>query len=104
MLGAARVDLERRIQRGEMLGEVRSEKRTAQQRATRKVRRVIAASSKRLADRAWSLWRDEDMSSALESALAQAKDSAETAAASLRSEGETMTATLSFLLAELQRQ
>lgn len=73
-----------------MVAEVAAEQKIVQQRAARReeVRRIIEESSKQLADRAWSLWRDEGMPSALEAALAEARTSTESVATSLRAEGE----------------
>lgn len=96
------------LELGGLVAEALLENKVVQQRAARRaeVRLVIEESSKQLAQRAWSLWRDEGMPSALEVALAEARASAEGAAASLRSEGQSMAASLdgmSALLADLER-
>ena len=92
---------------GGLLAEAWSENKAVEHRAKRReeVRKVIEESTKKLADRAWSLWRDEGMPSALEAALNVAKESATGAAASLRSEGQAITTTLdrlSGVLAKLE--
>lgn len=87
------------LELGGLLAEAWSENKSVEHRAKRReeVRKVIEESTKRLADRAWSLWRDEGMPSVLEAALKAVKESAEAAAESLRSEGRTITTTLERL-------
>lgn len=84
------------LELGGLLAEAWSESKAVEHRAKRReeVRRVIEESTKKLADRAWSLWRDEGMPSALEAALNVARESAATAAESLCTEGKAVTATL----------
>jgi hypothetical protein len=96
------------LELGGLLAEAWSERKAVEHRAKRReeVRKVIEESTKKLADRAWSLWRDDGMPSAIEAALNVANDSAAAAAASLRSEGRAITATLdrlSGVLAKLDR-
>lgn len=95
------------LELGGLLAEAWSENNAVEHRAKRReeVRKVIEESTKKLADRAWSLWRDEGMPSALEAALNVAKESATAAAASLPSEGQAITTTLdrlSGVLAKLE--
>jgi hypothetical protein len=95
------------LELGGLLAEAWSESKAVEHRAKRReeVRKVIEESTKKLADRAWSLWRDEGMPSALEAALNVARGSAAAAAASLRSEGQAITTTrdrLSGLLVKLE--
>jgi hypothetical protein len=81
------------LELGGLLTEAWSESKAVEQRAKRReeVRKVIEESTRKLAERAWSLWRDDGLPSALEAALAQASESATAAAASLRAEGEAIT-------------
>lgn len=95
------------LELGGLLAEAWSESKAVEHRAKRReeVRKVIEESTRKLADRAWSLWRDEGMPSALEAALNVAVESAAAAAVSLRSEGQAITTTLgrlSGVLAELE--
>jgi hypothetical protein len=95
------------LELGGLVAEAWVEHKAAQQRAEHReeVRRVIEESSKQLAERAWELWRDEGMPSALEAALADARASAESVAASLRAESGSIGAALegiTALLADLQ--
>lgn len=95
------------LELGGLLAEAWSESRAVEHRAKRReeVRKVIEESTKKLADRAWSLWRDEGMPSAVAAALDVARESAAAAAACLRSEGQTITTTLdrlSEVLAKLE--
>ena len=87
------------LELGGLIAEVWAEGKAAEQRAKRRaeVRLVIEQSTRKLADRAWTLWRDEGMPSALEAALNVASDSASAAAASLRSEGQAIATTLERL-------
>ena len=87
------------LELGGLLAEAWSENKAVEHRAKRReeVRKVIEESTKKLADRAWSLWRDEGMPRALEAALNVAKESATAAAVSLRSEGQAITTTLDRL-------
>jgi hypothetical protein len=94
------------LELGGLVAEAWVEHKVAQQRAARReeVRRVIEDSSKKLADRAWSLWRDEGMPSAVEAAVAEARTSAEGAAALLKDETERISqglASVSKLLRKL---
>jgi hypothetical protein len=75
------------LELGGLLAEAWVEHKATEQRAARRaeVRRVIEDASKKLADRAWSLWREEGMPGALEAALDEARTCAEGAAASLKS-------------------
>ncbi|MBI5440666.1 MAG: hypothetical protein HY900_05560 [Deltaproteobacteria bacterium] len=87
------------LELGGLLAEAWSESKAVEHWAKRReeVRKVIEESTKKLADRAWSLWREEGMPSALEAALNVAGDSTAAAAASLRSEGQAITKTLDRL-------
>ena len=85
------------LELGGLLSEVYVEQKAAEQRAARReeVRSVIARSSKQLADRAWSLWRDEGIPAAVEAALKEARESAEGAAAALEAETARISSMLS---------
>lgn len=87
------------LELGGLLAEAWSESKAVEHRAKRRdeVRRVVEESTKRLADRAWSLWRDEGMPSAAEAALGLVRDGATAAASSLRSEGLVIAAALARL-------
>ncbi len=87
------------LELGGLFTQAWSERKAMEHRAKRReeLRKVIEKSTKKLADRAWSLWRDDGMPSALEAALKIARDSAAAAAASLRSEGQAITITLKRL-------
>lgn len=95
------------LELGGLLAEAWSERKAVEHRAKRReeVRKVIEESTTKLVDRAWSLWRDEGMPSALEAALNTARESAGAAAAALRAEGHAITTTrdrLDRVLAELR--
>ncbi|MHB1780699.1 hypothetical protein, partial [Acidithiobacillus sp.] len=87
------------LELGGLLAETWSENKAVEHRTERreKARKVIEEATNKLADRAWSLWRDEGMPSALESALNIARDSAVAATASLQSEGQVIATTLERL-------
>jgi hypothetical protein len=93
------------LELGGLLAEAWSENKAIEHRSKRRdeVRKVIEESTKKLADRAWSLWRDEGMPSALEAALNVAKESATAAAASLRTEGQAIASTLDRLSGVLMK-
>ena len=84
------------LELGGLVAEAWVEHKAAQQRAARReeVRRVVEDFSKQLADRAWSLWRDEGMPAAMEAALVEARTSAEGAASSLEAESASIVSAL----------
>lgn len=90
---------------GGLLADAWSEGKAVEHRAKRReeARKVIEESTKKLADRAWSLWLNEGLPGALEEALKTARDSVSTAEESLCSEGKAITELLELLSAVLSR-
>jgi len=93
------------LELGTLLAEVWLEHEASKRRAAQRerVRGVIDASAKRLADRAWDTWYQECLPGSMAAALASARDSAEVAAASLRAEGTCIAAALVEVRALLAR-
>lgn len=91
------------LELGGLLAEARAEHRIVQERARRRaeVRRVIEDSSRKLAERAWSLWRDEGMPAALEGALSEVRATAQHAVAALEAERNSIRAALASMRAAL---
>jgi hypothetical protein len=94
------------LELGGLVAEAWVEHRVAQQRAARRdeVRRVVEDASKKLAERAWILWRDEGKPAVVDAALAEVRASAEVAASSLQAESASLAhalASVNKLLADL---
>jgi hypothetical protein len=88
-----------------LLADAWSEGKAVEHRAKRReeARKVIEESTKKLADRAWSLWLNEGLPGALEVALKTARDSVSTAEESLCSEGKAIAKLLERLSVVLSR-